>query len=53
MRISQIHVLQSWRSRGKLHVLVVTARPRQDELLRSRYSHHVAVTSWLRPAPPP
>ena len=32
MRISQIHVLQSWRSRGKLHVLVVAARPEQDEL---------------------
>jgi hypothetical protein len=49
----QIQVLQSRRSRGMLHVLVVAAGPEQVELLRSRYSDHVAVTSWLRPAPRP
>jgi hypothetical protein len=50
LEAQQIQVLQSWKSRGKLHVLVVAARQEQVGQLRNRYGPHVAVTSWLRPA---
>jgi hypothetical protein len=45
-----IHILGSGQSFGKIHIMVVAARPDQEALLRERYGPQVVVTSWLTPA---
>ena len=53
LEAQQIQVLESRKSQGKLHVLLVAAGQEEGARLRNHYGPHLAVTSWLRPASRP